>query len=90
MTCFLSSKNAVDGDTDGNYGDGSCSSTDKELDTIAEVRSWWRVDLGVENDIQVYPGVGHAFANPSGSNYAEEETRDAWARTVTFLNENLK
>lgn len=46
--------------------------------------------LGVENQIYIYPGVGHAFANPSGSNYAANETRDAWAKTVRFLNENLK
>ncbi|MEK7074317.1 MAG: cupredoxin domain-containing protein, partial [Patescibacteria group bacterium] len=37
-----------------------------------------------------YPCVGHAFANPSGMNYAPEETKDAWVKTVAFLNENLK
>lgn len=46
--------------------------------------------LGVENDIHIYPGVGHAFANPSGMNYAPNETKDAWAKTVAFLNRNLK
>jgi carboxymethylenebutenolidase len=30
--------------------------------------------------------VGHAFANPSGDNYAPEETADAWQKTLTFLN----
>ena len=47
-------------------------------------------ELGVKNDINIYPGVGHAFANPSGSNYAEEETKDAWEKTVNFLNNELK
>jgi carboxymethylenebutenolidase len=47
-------------------------------------------DLGVENEIHIYPGVGHAFANPSGSNYAKEETIDAWGKTLSFLNKNLK
>jgi carboxymethylenebutenolidase len=47
-------------------------------------------ELGVENSIHIYPGVGHAFANPSGMNYAAEETKDAWAKTLTFLEENLK
>lgn len=47
-------------------------------------------EVGIENDINVYEGVGHAFANPSGSNYAEQETRDAWAKTVAFLNAELK
>jgi carboxymethylenebutenolidase len=46
--------------------------------------------LGVENDIYIYPGVGHAFANPSGMNYAPEETRDAWQKTLAFLAANLK
>lgn len=47
-------------------------------------------DLGVENDINIYPNVGHAFANPSGMNYAPEETKDAWAKTLQFLKDNLK
>jgi carboxymethylenebutenolidase len=45
--------------------------------------------LAIENDINIYPGVGHAFANPSGENYAKEETMDAWMKTLNFLNENL-
>jgi carboxymethylenebutenolidase len=46
--------------------------------------------LGVENEIHIYPGVGHAFANPSGTNYAPEATRDAWEKTLSFLDRNLK
>lgn len=46
-------------------------------------------ELGVENKIYIYPGVGHAFANPSGNNYAEKETIDAWEKTVMFLDEKL-
>lgn len=46
--------------------------------------------LGVENEIHIYPGVGHAFANPSGMNYAPEETRDAWAKTIAFLDRTLR
>jgi len=46
--------------------------------------------LGVKNEIHIYEGVGHAFANPSGMNYAPNETRDAWFKTVGFLNRNLK
>jgi len=47
-------------------------------------------NLGVENEIYVYPGVGHAFANPSGANYAAEETKDAWEKTVSFLDAHLR
>lgn len=44
----------------------------------------------IDNSIHIYPGVGHAFANPSGANYAPEETRDAWNKTLEFLNAHLR
>ena len=47
-------------------------------------------EVGIENEIHIYEGVGHAFANPSGMNYAPNETKDAWKKTVEFLNRNLK
>jgi|SRR5215208_5693026 carboxymethylenebutenolidase len=40
----------------------------------------------IPNEIHIYPGVGHAFANPSGDNYAPKETADAWQKTLAFLN----
>jgi len=46
--------------------------------------------LNAENEIYIYEGVGHAFANPSGSNYAPKETMDAWMKTIDFLNKHLK
>ena len=46
--------------------------------------------LSVENEIYLYPNVEHAFANPSGMSYAPEETQDAWAKTLTFLEKHLK
>lgn len=47
-------------------------------------------ELGIENEIYIYPNVGHAFANPLGMNYAAEETKDAWKKTVEFLDKHLK
>lgn len=47
-------------------------------------------EAGVENEVYIYPGVGHAFANPSGMNYAATETADAWAKTLAFLERALK
>ncbi len=41
------------------------------------------------NEIYIYPGVGHAFANPTGSNYAPKETKDAWEKTLNFLDKYL-
>ena len=43
-------------------------------------------ETGVINEIYIYPGVGHAFANPSNPNYAPQETADAWNKTLAFLN----
>lgn len=47
-------------------------------------------NASVEHDIQIYNGVGHAFANPSGNAYAAEEAMDAWARTLGFLDAHLR
>ena len=44
---------------------------------------------GITNEIHIYPGVGHAFANPSGANYAPKETQDAWQKTLSFLKAHL-
>ena len=40
-------------------------------------------------EIQIYPGAGHAFANPTGQNYNAEVAEDAWKRTLEFLGHNL-
>jgi carboxymethylenebutenolidase len=41
--------------------------------------------LGIPNEIYIYEGVGHAFANPSRDSYAPEQTADAWNKTLSFL-----
>ena len=45
---------------------------------------------GITNEIYIFKGVGHAFANPSGDNYAPNETKNAWQKTLTFLNKYLR
>jgi len=59
---------------------------------VAQVKSFEESldNLKIQNEIHVYPGVGHAFANPTGMNYAPEATKDAWDKTLRFLNSNLK
>ena len=47
-------------------------------------------EAGVVHDILIYPGVGHAFANPSGSNYDADSARLAWERSVAFLDRHLR
>jgi carboxymethylenebutenolidase len=44
---------------------------------------------GIPNEIYIYKGVGHAFANPSGENFAPKETQDAWQKHWHFLKNML-
>jgi len=44
---------------------------------------------GIPNEIYIYKGVGHAFANPSRENYAPKETQDAWQKTLAFLEKHV-
>ena len=47
-------------------------------------------ELGIKNEIIIYLGVNHAFANPSGDRYSPQEAKDAWNKTLEFFNNNLK
>jgi carboxymethylenebutenolidase len=40
-------------------------------------------------EIEIYPDVGHAFANPVGPNYNAVAAEQAWARTLEFLDKHL-
>jgi carboxymethylenebutenolidase len=54
------------------------------VDTIKQFQKSLN-QTGITNEIYIYPGVGHAFANPSNTNYAAKETSDAWKKTLAFL-----
>jgi carboxymethylenebutenolidase len=58
---------------------------------VASVRSFEQAleNLGKDYEIEIYPNVGHAFANPSGANYDAEAASLAWKRTVEFLRTKL-
>lgn len=65
-----------------------------ELDDSIPVRDVQRfrsrlLELGKPADIRIYPGAGHAFADPGGNTYAADAADDAWNRTVEFLRINL-
>lgn len=45
--------------------------------------------LRKDHEIHIYPGAGHAFANPTGTNYNAEAATDAWNKTVEFLGRHL-
>jgi carboxymethylenebutenolidase len=59
---------------------------------IENVREFDRTlgDLGIEREIYVYEGANHAFANPSGESFRPNDTRDAWGKTLRFLDRNLR
>lgn len=70
----------------GFYGENDQSIS---VDKVREFKS--ALDgIGVQNDIHIYPGLGHAFANPSGANYAPKETLDSWNKTLSFMDRYLK
>ncbi len=45
--------------------------------------------LRKDNEIHIYPGAAHAFANPTGRNYNAEAATDAWNKTIEFLSRHL-
>jgi carboxymethylenebutenolidase len=54
---------------------------------------------GITNDIKVYPGAGHSFADRlpaqpllriAGFGYNQAATEDAWARVFAFFGEHLR
>ncbi len=46
--------------------------------------------IGHRAEIHVFPDAGHAFANPSGTRYRQEDAEQAWQITMRFLDENLR
>jgi len=46
---------------------------------------------GITHEIYTYPNAQHAFASPTvGPNYRAEDAKDAWEKTIVFLNKHLK
>jgi carboxymethylenebutenolidase len=47
--------------------------------------------LGKTIEIKIYPDAGHAFENENNKGgYKPEDAKDAWQRTLAFLNQYLK
>ncbi len=72
----------------GNYGAEDKGPSPEQVKAFeAEVKK-----LGKTVDIKIYPGAGHAFANPNNpwKGYRPEAAKDAWARTVGFFAKYLK
>jgi carboxymethylenebutenolidase len=47
--------------------------------------------LGKKVEVKIYPDAGHAFENPNNKDgYRQQDAQDAWNKTLTFLQANLK
>lgn len=46
--------------------------------------------LGKDCEIEIYPGVGHGFADPGAPTYNAEAAEQAWTRAVDFLVKHLQ
>ncbi len=58
---------------------------------VANVRGFEQAleNLRKNYEIEIYPDVGHAFANPAGPNYNAAAAEQAWARALEFLDRHL-
>ncbi len=58
---------------------------------LESVQSFGSTMEKLEKDLtlRIYPGVGHAFANPTGNNFDREAAEDSWALTLDFLADHL-
>ena len=58
---------------------------------VSDARRMQRVasEVGADVETVVYEDAGHAFANPSGSNWQPDAADDAWERTLAFLGKHL-
>jgi carboxymethylenebutenolidase len=46
-------------------------------------------EAGIENEIQIYAGAGHAFFNDTRESFNAEAAEDAWPRTLAWFREHL-
>lgn len=69
----------------GFFGEEDNSIPVSDVEALSATLSGQQTDYS----IVIYPGVGHAFANPTGPNFSEKETIDARDKTLRFLKQNL-
>ena len=59
--------------------------------TVDTVREFEQVLESLEKtyEIEIYSGVGHAFADPTGNNYNANVAGQAWTRVLDFLAQHM-
>jgi carboxymethylenebutenolidase len=72
----------------GNYGAEDKGPAPEQVKTFEGALK----QAGKTVDVKIYPGAGHAFANPNNpwGGYREAAAKDAWQRTVAFFAKYLK
>jgi carboxymethylenebutenolidase len=58
------------------------------VDDVEQLRKALR-EASVDTDIVLYPDAGHAFHNDQRESYREPQAKDAWARTLEWLDRHL-
>jgi len=72
----------------GNYGAEDKGPAPEQVKAFEEALK----KAGKTVDVKIYPGAGHAFANPNNpwGGYREAAAKDAWQRTVAFFAKHIK
>jgi carboxymethylenebutenolidase len=72
----------------GNYGAEDKGPSPEQVKAFEDAMK----KAGKPVDIKLYPGAGHAFANPNNpwKGYRPEAAKDAWARTTAWFAKYLK
>jgi carboxymethylenebutenolidase len=69
-----------------NYGEKDAGVNKGINDTVAAMKKYKKV-----YDYKIFPGAQHAFNNDANpSRYHPQAAKEAWARTLDFLNKNLQ
>jgi carboxymethylenebutenolidase len=58
------------------------------IDTVKRFEATME-SLGKDYEIEIFPNVGHGFADPGASTYDAEAAELAWTRAIEFLNRHL-
>ncbi len=69
---------------------GLYGATDQGI-PVAEVEAMGNAlkEAGVESEVQVYEGAGHAFFNDTAPSYNADAAQDAWPRTLEWFRKHL-
>ena len=68
---------------------GVYAEQDSRINAGIETLEQALVEAGVTHQINIYPGVDHAFHNDTGSRYVEEQATQAWQDTLAWFETHL-